>query len=218
MEAKALLRLAGIGAPPDTLAASPEAAVEAAQRIGYPVVLKAVCRELVHKSDIGAVKLALSSATAVLEAWRGIESALARHLPGSRFEGCSVQQMASGETEVIIGAHWDPQFGAVVLAGAGGVLVEIVRDVALALAPLTQARARAVLERLQVWPILTGARGRPLADVDALSDALVRLSWIAHLAGPRLVELEVNPLLVQTSGVIALDARGTVTSIDDRKA
>jgi acetyl-CoA synthetase (ADP-forming) len=95
------------------------------------------------------------------------------------------------------------------MAGAGGVLVEIVHDVALALAPLTRTSARALLERLQVWPLLAGARGRAPCDVDSLADALERLSWIAHVLGPRLVELDINPLLVQQCGVIALDARAT---------
>lgn len=209
-EARSLLRAAGLPATEEMLAKSEEAAVAAATRLAYPVVLKAVCRELVHKSDIGGVKLGLTAELEVRQAWRDIAAAVSRHLPGSRLDGCLVQQMATGGVEVILGARWDAQFGAVVMAGAGGVLVEIIKDVSLALAPLTHDRARSLFEGLQVWPLLTGARGQPRCDVDALSDALVRLSWLAHVLGPRLVEIEVNPLLVQQRGAIALDARATV--------
>ncbi|HYH43351.1 MAG TPA: acetate--CoA ligase family protein [Burkholderiales bacterium] len=209
-EAKALLRTAGIPTTPEAVAASPEGAVDIANRLGYPVVLKAVCRELVHKSDIGAVCLGLENEDAVLAAWQTIEARVRAHLPGAALEGCLVQPMIRGGVEVIIGARWDPQFGAVVVAGAGGVFVEILKDSALALAPLTPARARALLEGLQVWPLLDGARGRTRCDVTALVDSLVRLSWLAVTLGPRLIELDVNPLLVQTQGVVALDARATI--------
>src|SRR5207253_9475924 len=121
-----------------------------------------------------------------------------------------VQPMVTGGVEIILGARWDTQFGPVVLAGAGGVFVEIVKDAALALAPLAEARARALLESLHVWPLLQGARGRPPGNVSALVDALMRLSWLAHTLGSRLVELDVNPLLVRADGVVALDARATL--------
>jgi acyl-CoA synthetase (NDP forming) len=209
-EVKSLLRNAGIATTRDILAISADAAVTAAELIGYPVVMKAVCRDLVHKSDIGAVKLGLSEEAAVRNAWQEIVASIQQHQPGAQMDGCVVQQMAAGGVEVILGAKWDAQFGALVIVGAGGIFVELVKDVALALAPLTQARARALLETLHVWPLLKGARGRPACDVDALIEALVRVSWIAHTLGPRLVELDVNPLLVQTSGVIALDARATL--------
>jgi acetyl-CoA synthetase (ADP-forming) len=117
--------------------------------------------------------------------------------------------MAAGGIEVILGARWDPQFGAVVMAGAGGILVEVMSDVALALAPLGPDDARTLLQRLKIWPVLAGTRGRPALDLEALTEALVRLSWIAHTAGARLLELDVNPVLVKQHGVVALDARAT---------
>jgi acetyl-CoA synthetase (ADP-forming) len=175
-------------------------------------VLKAVCRELVHKSDVGAVKLALSDEDAVRAAWTDVMLAVRRALPDAQVDGCVVQEMAQGGVEVILGARWDPQFGAVVLAGAGGVLVEILSDIAIELAPLSMVDAQKLLTRLKLWPILLGARGRQPMDVEALTDALVRLSWIAHSAGPRLVELDVNPLLVRQNGVLALDARATLAA------
>jgi acyl-CoA synthetase (NDP forming) len=208
-EAKSLLRAAGLSVTSEVLATNVEDAVAAATRLGYPVVLKAVCRELVHKSDIGAVKLGLLDEDAVRNAWRDVIANVAQHLPRSRMDGCVVQEMAAGGIEVILGARWDPQFGAVVMAGAGGILVEVMSDVALALAPLGPDDARTLLQRLKIWPVLAGTRGRPALDLEALTEALVRLSWIAHTAGARLLELDVNPVLVKQHGVVALDARAT---------
>jgi acyl-CoA synthetase (NDP forming) len=212
-EAKLLLRAAGIKVTKEVLVTTADEAVQAARRLSYPIALKAVSRDLVHKSDIGAVKLGLADETAVRAAWRDLTASVVQHAPHLRLDGCLVQEMASGGVEVILGCKWDPQFGAVVMAGAGGVLVEIIDDVALALAPLSSDGARALLQRLKIWPVLTGARGRPAADVTALTDALVRLSWIAYSAGARLVELDINPLLVQQHGVIALDARATIADV-----
>ncbi|MGZ5256723.1 MAG: acetate--CoA ligase family protein [Burkholderiales bacterium] len=209
-EAKSLLRAAGLSVTSEVLATSVEDAIGAAMRLGYPVVLKAVCRDLVHKSDIGAVKLGLSGEDAVRRAWRDVLANVAQHLPQSRVDGCVVQEMEAGGVEVILGARWDPQFGAVVMVGAGGILVEIMSDVAVALAPLGRVGARTLLQSLKTWPVLVGARGRPAVDLDALTDTLIRLSWIAHTAGPRLLELDVNPVLVKQHGAVALDARGTI--------
>ncbi|MDB5925782.1 MAG: acetyl-CoA synthetase [Betaproteobacteria bacterium] len=208
-EAKSLLRAAGLSVTSEVLATNVEDAVAAATRLGYPVVLKAVCRELVHKSDIGAVKLGLLDEDAVRNAWRDVIANVAQHFPRSRMDGCVVQEMAAGGIEVILGARWDPQFGAVVMAGAGGILVEVMSDVALALAPLGPDDARTLLQKLKIWPVLAGTRGRPALDLEALTEALARLSWIAHTAGARLLELDVNPVLVKQHGVVALDARAT---------
>jgi acetyl-CoA synthetase (ADP-forming) len=210
-EAKTLIRLAGIPSPDDALAGSPDQAASAANRIGYPVVLKGVAREIVHKSDVGAVKLDLRDEDAVRRAYAEIAANIARE-PNVRLEGCSVQKMVAGGVETIVGARWDAQFGALVVIGAGGVFVEVLRDTAVALAPLTTSHARELIESLKLWPLLDGARGRAKLDVDALADALVRVSRLAHALGPALVELDINPLLVQESGVIALDARATLAT------
>ncbi|HEX2829400.1 MAG TPA: acetate--CoA ligase family protein [Burkholderiales bacterium] len=206
-EAKALVRVAGIASPEEALAADADAAVQAAERIGYPVVLKGVSRDVVHKSDVGAVKLGLRDSDAVRAAYAQIEASVRRH---GTFEGCSVQRMIAGGVEMIVGARHDAQFGPVVLVGAGGVFVEVLKDTAVALAPLTRDRARELVRSLRIWPLLDGARGRPRLAVDALADAIVNVSWLAHALGPALVELDLNPLLVQENGVIALDARATV--------
>ena len=211
-EAKSLLRVAGVAVTREILAADVDAAVAAAEQIGYPVVMKAVARELVHKSDIGAVKLGLANAEAIRAAWHDIAEAVRTRVSETELAGCVVQEMATDGVEIILGTKWDPQFGAVVMAGTGGIFVEFMNDIALALAPLTRHRARAMLEGLRVWPLLTGARGRAPCDVEALVDALERVGGLAYALGPRLVELDVNPLLVRKQGVVALDARGTLAA------
>ncbi len=213
-ETKTLLRTCGIHTTDDVLAATPDAAIEQAQRIGYPVVLKGVCRDLVHKSDAGAVKLNIADASALQIAWQDIARGLSAHLPGATLAGCVVQPMIRGGTELIVGCRWDPQFGAVVIMGCGGVLVEILNDVQMAIAPISAAHAKRLIERLRIAPVLAGARGRPPADINALADAISKLSTMAAALGPRLTELDINPLLVHESGngVIALDARATLAA------
>ena len=111
--------------------------------------------------------------------------------------------------ELILGSRWDPQFGAVVLVGAGGIWVEVLRDTQLASAPVSHERARAMLAALRIWPLLSGARGQAATDVDTLADAIVRVSRLAAQLGPRLVELDINPLLARNTepNAVALDAR-----------
>jgi acyl-CoA synthetase (NDP forming) len=213
-EAKALLRACGIRTTDDVLAPTPAAAIEQAQGIGYPVVLKGVCRELVHKSEAGAVKLNIADAEALRAAWRDIETGLAAHLPGATLDGCVVQPMIRGGIELIVGCRWDAQFGPVVIMGSGGVLVEILNDVQMAVAPISATHAQQLITRLRIAPVLQGARGRPAADIAALADAIAKLSALAATLGPRLVELDINPLLVRNTGdgVIALDARATLAA------
>jgi acetyl-CoA synthetase (ADP-forming) len=203
-EAGRLLAFYGVPFVREVIAATPEAAGDAAARLGYPVVLKAVSRAIVHKSDVGAVKLGLGSREAVEAAAREMASRL------GPLEGFSVQETVQGEAEVIVGARRDPQFGPVVLVGLGGIAVEILKDVALAPAPVSAARARALVESLAAAPLLHGARGRPPLDLDAVVDAVVRVSWLAADLGPRLVDLEINPLIVRRAGdgAVAVDARG----------
>jgi acetyl-CoA synthetase (ADP-forming) len=120
--------------------------------------------------------------------------------------------MIVGGTEMIVGTKWDPQFGATVLVGAGGIWAETLRDSQVALAPVTTRQALDLLQRLRMWPLLAGSRGRGAADIDTLVEVVVRTSWLAATLGPRLQELDINPLLVKSrgEGAIALDARATL--------
>ena len=210
-EAKRLLAAYGIPAPKERPARSADEAAAAAAAIGYPVVMKGVSRRVVHKSDAGLVKLTLGDAEAVRDAYAAIERALAAAAPGEPAVAVVMEQ-AAGEVEMILGARWDPGYGAQVLVGFGGVLVDLLKDTRLACAPLSRAQARALIEELAMRRVLDGVRGRPAADSAALADALVRLSWLAHDLGPRMREMDVNPLVVRAAGrgVLALDARATV--------
>ena len=212
-EATRWLRAYGVPVARDAIVSTPEAAAEAAARLGFPVVLKAVSRDFVHKSELGAVRLGLSSPAGVAAAAREMAARLAESTPPVRLEGYLVQEMVAGEAEVIVGVRHDPQFGPVVLVGLGGIAVEILKDVALAPAPVTPARARRMLDSLAAAPLFHGARGRSPLDVEAVADIVSRISWLAADLGPRLVDFEVNPLIVRAEGegAIAVDSRGTLT-------
>ncbi|MBW6398836.1 acetate--CoA ligase family protein [Roseomonas sp. HJA6] len=210
-EAKRLLAAYGLPVTREAAAATADQAVAAARTIGFPVVLKGVSRAVVHKSDLGLVRLNLRDEDALRTAFADIIAALDHAAPGAA-EGCVVQEMARGEAELFLGATHDPQFGPMVIVGAGGILVEFLQDVRMAPAPVSAATARALIEGLRVAPLLHGLRGRPPADIDAAAAALERLSWLAADLGPRLVELDVNPLILRAAGqgAIAVDARATL--------
>jgi acyl-CoA synthetase (NDP forming) len=213
-QVKALLTRYGVPVARESLCTSADAAVVAAGEIGYPVVLKAMSAQLVHKSDIGAVRLDLADAAAVREAWRAIEAALDRTLPAATLDGCLVAPMIRAQSELIVGCRHDVQFGPVVLVGFGGVTVELFADTRLAPAPIDPAAAQALLRGLRQWPLLDGYRGRPRAGIEAIADIVSRISWLAADLGNRLLELDVNPLLVRQSdgSPVAVDARATIAA------
>jgi acyl-CoA synthetase (NDP forming) len=214
-EVKRLLAYYGVAVAREAEADSPEAAARAAQAIGFPVVLKTVSRDIVHKSDVGAVRIGLADPSAVLAAACEMRSRLREELPQARIDGYSVQEHVRGEAEVIVGARRDPQFGPVVIVGLGGIAVEILNDIAVAGAPVPSAHARRMIESLRAAALFSGARGRPPLDVDAIADTVERVSWLAHDLGARLVDLEVNPLIVRRGGggAVAVDARAQFREI-----
>jgi acetate---CoA ligase (ADP-forming) len=197
--ARTLLAGAGIPFVSQRTVSSTAEAVHAAAEIGYPVVLKALGQS--HKSDGGGVVLGLADEATLTVAFADIH----RRLGPAH---CSVERMAplSDGVELLIGARWDPRFGPVVLAGSGGIHAEILRDTRVALAPVGEPQAEAMLRSLRAAPLLTGARGRPSLDICAAAAALAALSRAAA-AHPELAELEINPLLVMPAEAIALDAR-----------
>lgn len=183
-------------------------AAEAAEAFGFPAALKIASPDIAHKSDAGAVALDLGSAEAVAEAFAAVhDNARAAH-PDARLDGVLVSPMAGDGVEMILGVQHDPTFGPVVLCGLGGVFVETLRDVAFRAAPFDAAEARRMVRELRGLPLLTGARGRPPADVDALADALAALSRFAAAHAGRIESAELNPVLVRPAGqgVAALDA------------
>lgn len=212
-ESKELLRLAGVPVtatrvvPPE-----PEATVYAAETIGYPVVLKILSPDILHKSDVGGVRLNLHNATEVMTAAQSMLQRVSERQPDARIEGFTVQPMVkrSHAHEVIVGASVDPLFGPVILFGAGGVEVEVVADHALALPPLSTALARSVINKTQISRLLKGYRDVPAADYDAIVHVLLAVSQL--LADiPEIAELDINPLIVNHEGALALDARVTLS-------
>ncbi|MEV0383097.1 acetate--CoA ligase family protein [Nonomuraea sp. NPDC050643] len=198
--AAALLASAGLPVVPSDLADDEEAAVAAAERFGYPVVLKVAAEGLGHKSDIGGVRLGLGSAEAVRQAYRG----LAGVVPS--LAGVLVQPQRSGGIELLVGIVRDPGWGLTLAVGLGGVWVEALRDTALRVLPVDAAEVRTALSELRGAALLNGARGAEPADLDAVAGVVARIAAFAETLGDGLESLEINPLLVTGSRVEALDA------------
>ncbi|MBQ5948484.1 bifunctional acetate--CoA ligase family protein/GNAT family N-acetyltransferase [Massilia sp. ST3] len=205
---KALLRAYGIPVVATEQVSGREAALAAAQRVGYPVALKIVSPDIAHKSDVGGVALDLADPAALAAALDGMLLRLGRERPQARVRGFTVQAMARRPLalELIVGISTDPVFGPVVLFGHGGIAVEVTADKAIALPPLNRVLAADLVSRTRVARLLAGYRGRPPADIDALCDVLVRVGQLAADV-PELAELDINPLLADAGGVVALDAR-----------
>jgi acetyl-CoA synthetase (ADP-forming) len=206
IEAKALLAEAGIPVTATELARTAAEAARTAERIGFPVALKIVSPDIVHKSDVGGVKLGLASPQEVVAGFEAIMQS-ARSAPAARLDGVAVQPMApAGGVEVIVGVSVDAQFGHVIMCGLGGVLVEVLQDVSFRLIPLQRRDARQMLSELRGRRLLEGVRGRPAADVQALEDLFLRVSRLVEQR-PDIRELDLNPVLAYPDGVLAVDAR-----------
>jgi acyl-CoA synthetase (NDP forming) len=209
--AKALLHANGVPVTETVLATTVDEAVATAERLGYPVVLKIVSPDVIHKSDVGGVKLRLKDAAAVAEAYDEIISSVTKALPGARICGVSVQQMApAGGVEVIIGVNRDPQFGPVLMFGLGGVFVEVMKDVVFRVAPLEPLDAQTAIREIKSFPLLNGFRGAASVDLAALEQLLLQVSRFAE-SHPEILELDLNPVLAYADRVVAVDARITRT-------
>jgi acetyltransferase len=208
-ESKALLAAYGIPTVPTEVAITEADAVAAAERAGFPVVLKLHSRTITHKTDVGGVKLNLPDPRAVREAYRAIEAAVAERAGREHFLGVTVQPMIErprGGHELIVGSSIDPQFGPVLLFGSGGTLVEVYRDRALELPPLTSTLARQMIGRTRIAEALAGVRGQRPVDLDALAQLLVTFGQLI-VEQPAIREADINPLLASPDGLLALDAR-----------
>ena len=206
VESKRLLSEAGINTNATELAQSRDEAVRLARQIGHPVVLKIASPDVVHKSDAGGVKVGVSGDDAVATAYDEIVAAVAAAQPSARVDGVSVQAMAEPGVEVIIGVSRDPQFGPLLMFGLGGVLVEVLGDVAFRVAPLTERDASEMVREIKGFPILRGHRGSPPADLDAIERALLDLSRFVD-ARPDVSEVDLNPIIAHANGLTAVDAR-----------
>ena len=203
VESKSLLAAYGVAIAMEQIVDSAADAVSVAAHIGYPVVLKAVSASVAHKSDAGLVFLNLHDAAAVKAA---AETAAQRCAQlGAPLEGLLVAQQISGGVEMVIGVHCDPEVGHVVMVGAGGVLLELIQDVAFGPPGLDHARALAMIGRLRASKLLAGYRGAPACDVNALAQALVTLGALALDLGEAIESVDVNPIVALPQGAVALD-------------
>ncbi len=213
-EAKALLAAYGIPVNRTEVATSEDQAVERAEEMGYPVVLKIHSRDITHKSDANGIQLNLRSADDVRTAWRKVMAAARQYKPDAKILGATLQPMLERvDYEIIVGSRKDPDFGPTILFGMGGVLTEILRDKAIGLAPLNLLLARRLIQSTKIYRLLRGYRNRPPANLALLEETLVRLAYLVS-DFPEITEIEVNPLTLAQQNVWAVDARAVVEPTD----
>jgi acyl-CoA synthetase (NDP forming) len=205
-EAKAICLAYGIPTPRFELATSPASAAACAEQLGYPIVLKIVSPEIVHKTEVGGVVVGLSSNDAVESAYRRIIETVRTNRPDARVSGVLVQKMAPESTQVIVGSVNDPQFGHTILFGLGGVFVEVLKDVAFRIAPLEERDAREMIHEIKGYSVLTGQRGFPPADQDAIVNLILCASRLVTET-PQVDQMDLNPAMVYEHGALVADAR-----------
>ncbi|HDD60996.1 MAG TPA: CoA-binding protein [Chloroflexi bacterium] len=213
-EAWNILKAYGLKIPKSSLAKNADEAVELAGEIGYPVVMKIASPDILHKTDVGGVKVGLESADQVRDAYDLMIYRTERYLPEAQIWGCQVQEMAPpGGLEVLIGMNRDPQFGPLVTFGLGGIYVEVLKDVTFRVAPFTRLDAQAMLSEIRSKALLDGVRGKPAVDKEAIVDVLLRMGQLVQ-DFPEIAEFDINPLIVypKEQGVIAIDMRLVLAS------
>lgn len=205
-EAKAICNEYGISVPKFDVATNATEAAEMAQKTGYPIVMKIVSPEIIHKSDAGGVKVNLKSKAEVAEAFKTIVANAKKYNAKADIKGVLVQEMAPNGIEVIVGAIKDAQFGQTVMFGLGGIFVEVLKDVTFRVAPITLDDAKEMITGLKAYPLLKGVRGQPPADTNAIAKILVNVSKLV-MEYPEIKELDLNPIMAYAKGVATVDAR-----------
>ncbi len=205
-EARAILQAYNISVPRADLVKSAEEAVQAADVMGYPVALKIVSRKIVHKSDVGGVKINVKSADDVRRAFEEVVANALKVAAKDEIEGLLVTPMAKTGQECIIGMTRNPQFGPVVMFGLGGIFVEVLKDVAFRVAPLSPSDAEEMIRQIQGYPLLQGVRGQAPKDTEAIKEILLGISRLA-VENPEIQEMDLNPVIVHEKGASIVDAR-----------
>jgi acetyltransferase len=208
LHSRNILSAYGVPVVSTQVAKSADDAAALASNMGYPVVLKVMSPDISHKTDVGGVRLGLANADQVKAAYAAISESVRERAPSARWEGVSVQSMVSAArgVELLLGMKRDPIFGPVILLGAGGITAELQKDTVLELSPLDETTLEQMLRSLRLYPLLTGYRGRPGVDLNALRRAVMAFTQMT-LDLPGLISAEVNPLLATAEGVTALDIR-----------
>ncbi len=211
-DAKKILKAYGFNIPNGELCTSADQAVETAEYIGYPVAMKIVSKDIIHKSDIGGVKINLHNKEAVRDAYDLMMMRIKRLLPDIRLEGVYLEEMALKGREVILGMSRDPQFGPMMMFGLGGIFVEVMKDVSFNLAPITKDEAMQMLEATKSYEYLLGIRGQAAVDIESIAIGLQRMSQLVT-DFPQIKEMDINPFIVGAMGVqsVAADARITLS-------
>jgi acetyltransferase len=207
-ESREILTAYGFNIPQARLAETPEEAVQLADEIGYPVVLKIASPDILHKTDVGGVRVGLQNPNDVRDAFDLIMYRSQRYLPEARIWGCLVQQMAPPGLEILIGMNRDPQFGPLVTFGLGGIYVETLKDVSFRVAPLSRTEAGEMVREIRSSALLDGVRGQPPVDQEAIIDAIIRIGQLV-IDFPEITELDINPFIAYEKGQggIAIDMR-----------
>jgi len=206
IEAKELLKQAGISVVETKLASSEDDAVALSREFGFPVVLKIASPDVVHKTDAGGVKLNLKTSNQVAKAYEDIMKSIREKYPKAKIQGVSVQKMAKPGVEVIIGMSKDAQFGPVIMFGLGGVWVEILKDVSFRIVPLERRDAREMIQEIKGRPLLEGYRGQEPVDIANLEELILKVSSFIE-QHPEIKELDLNPIFAYKDGAVAVDAR-----------
>jgi acetyltransferase len=208
MEARQIIAAYGLPLPKSHLAMHSDQAVKWAEDIGYPVVMKIISPDILHKSDIGGVQVGLENEKQVRMAYEEIINRAYRHMPDADIWGVAVQEMVETGKEVILGVTKDPTFGHMLMFGLGGIYVEVLKDVVFRIAPLTRREADEMVRSIRSFPLLAGVRGEKPVDLDALVECILRISQLVT-DFPQIVELDINPLFAYESGQgsMAVDAR-----------
>lgn len=205
-EAKTVCVEYGIPVTKFELAKNEAEAVKFAEKIGYPVVLKIVSPDILHKSDVGGVIVNLKNAKEVQNAYNQILQNIKKHKAKAKITGILVQEMAPPSTEIIVGAIKDPQFGPSIMFGLGGIFVEVLKDVTFRVAPITEDEAREMITEVKAYPLLKGYRNQPPVDIDAIVRILLNTSKLV-MEHQEIKELDLNPIMVYEKGAKTVDAR-----------
>jgi acetyltransferase len=207
-ESREIMQAYGLRIPKSILAGNADEAVEAAESVGYPVVMKIASPDILHKSDIGGVRLNVTDAAQVRDFYDLLIYRAQRYMADARIWGVLVQEMVSRGKEIIIGVNRDPQFGPLVMFGLGGIYVEVLKDVTFRVAPVSQQEAWEMLDEIKSYHLLRGVRGERPADLEAIVETILRISQLVT-DFPEIVEMDINPLMVyeEDRGAVAVDMR-----------
>jgi len=206
IKSKEILESIGMPTTGGLIVKSEEEAVKAAEKIGYPVVLKIHSPDISHKSDVGGIKIQLVNKQMVSDAYKSILATVSKKRPEAKIEGINIQKMAPAGVEVIIGTTTDSTFGPVIMFGMGGVLAELIKDVSFRVIPINKGDADSMVREIKGFPILEGYRGSEGVDLVSLRDALLKVSALVEQC-PEIMEMDINPIFATPKGIVAADSR-----------